>query len=146
MDPHAPSIRWDENSIIARTQERKNARTWLSLVYVLSSLGSVYTGPEFVITINVPVVFMARYIMVLRGATSLWGALEGVGPENRDFFGPWNGTSEASAIWTQKRASFHHKMKMRAVKFRGAFRKEYVWLPWLIGRASMFIPRQIHCI
>ncbi len=41
--------------------------------------------------------------MVLRGATSLWGALEGVGPENRDFFGPWNGTSEASAIWAQKK-------------------------------------------
>ncbi len=40
------------------------------------------------ITINVPVVFMARYIMVLRGATSLPGALEGVGPENQDFFGP----------------------------------------------------------
>jgi hypothetical protein len=34
------------------------------------------------ITINVPVVFMARYVMVLRGATSLRGALEGVGPEN----------------------------------------------------------------
>ncbi len=40
------------------------------------------------LTINVPVVFMARCIMVLRGATSLQGALEGVGPENRDFFGP----------------------------------------------------------
>ncbi len=40
--------------------------------------------------------------MVLRRATSLRGALEGVGPENRDFFGPWNGTSEASAIWVQK--------------------------------------------
>ncbi len=40
------------------------------------------------ITINVPVVFMARYVMVLRGATSLRGALEGVGPENREFFGP----------------------------------------------------------
>jgi hypothetical protein len=33
-----------------------------------------------VITINVPVVFMARYVMVLRRATSLRGAL--------DFFGP----------------------------------------------------------
>jgi hypothetical protein len=41
---------------------------------------------------------MARYVMVLRGATSLRGALEGVGPENRHFFGPGNGTSEASAI------------------------------------------------
>jgi hypothetical protein len=40
--------------------------------------------------------------MVLRGATSLRGALEGVDPENRDFFGPWNGTSEASAIWAPK--------------------------------------------
>jgi hypothetical protein len=40
--------------------------------------------------------------MILRGATSLLGVLEGVGPENRDFFGPWNGTSEASAIWAQK--------------------------------------------
>ncbi len=36
----------------------------------------------FIFTINVPVVFMARYVMVLRGATSLRGALEGVGPEN----------------------------------------------------------------
>jgi hypothetical protein len=31
---------------------------------------------------------MARYVMILRDATSLPGALEGVGPENRDFFGP----------------------------------------------------------
>jgi hypothetical protein len=46
-----------------------------------------------IITINVPVVFMARYIMVFRGATSLRGALEGVGPENCDF---------ARAIWAQK--------------------------------------------
>jgi hypothetical protein len=33
-------------------------------------------------TTNVPVVFMAMYVMILRGATSLLGALEGVGPEN----------------------------------------------------------------
>jgi hypothetical protein len=31
---------------------------------------------------------MSRYVMVLRSATALLGALEGVGPENRDFFGP----------------------------------------------------------
>jgi hypothetical protein len=41
-----------------------------------------------VITINVPVVFMARYVMVLRGATSLRGALEGVGPKKSRFSGP----------------------------------------------------------
>jgi hypothetical protein len=47
-----------------------------------------YTTQLYILTINVPVVFMARYIMILRGATSLRGALEGVGPENRDFFEP----------------------------------------------------------
>jgi hypothetical protein len=49
---------------------------------------SYQISTKYIITINVPVVFMARYIMVLRGATSVRGALEGVGPENRDFFGP----------------------------------------------------------
>ncbi len=43
---------------------------------------------EISLTINVPVVSMARYLMVSRGATSLRGPLERVGPENRDFFGP----------------------------------------------------------
>jgi hypothetical protein len=43
---------------------------------------------KYILTVNVPVVFMARYVMVLRGATSLRGALEGVGAENRDIFGP----------------------------------------------------------
>jgi hypothetical protein len=47
--------------------------------------------------------------MILMGATSLWGALEGVGPENRDFFGPWNGTSEVSAIWAQNHYVPRHK-------------------------------------
>jgi hypothetical protein len=49
------------------------------------------------ITINVPVVFMARYVMVLRGATSLRGALEGVGQR---------GEGEGSAIWAQKSRDF----------------------------------------
>ncbi len=49
-------------------------------------MNMVYCGSVCIITINVPVVFMAQYVMVLRGATSLRGALEGVGPENRDFF------------------------------------------------------------
>ncbi len=33
--------------------------------------------------------------MVLRGAISLLGALEGVGPENLDFFGPTPSSSNA---------------------------------------------------
>ncbi len=40
------------------------------------------------ITIKVPVVYMAQYVMLLRRSTSLQGALEGVGPENQNFFGP----------------------------------------------------------
>ncbi len=41
------------------------------------------------LTINVPVVYMARYVMVLRRARSiLQGALEGVGPGNLNSFGP----------------------------------------------------------
>ncbi len=40
------------------------------------------------LTMNVPVVFMARYVMVLRVATSLRGALEGVGPKKSKYFFP----------------------------------------------------------
>ncbi len=80
-----------------------------------------------VLTINVPVVFMARYVMILRGATSLRGALVGVGPENRDFFGPWNGMSEASAIWAQKSHRDRH---------RQPFSLLYVAWPWTPDRAE----------
>jgi hypothetical protein len=55
-------------------------------------------------TTNVPVVFMRLYLMVLRGATSLLGALEGVGPENLDFLGT-NGTRFARAISGPKKVS-----------------------------------------
>ncbi len=46
-----------------------------------------------IITINVPVVFMAQYVMILRGATSLGGALEGwaltfLGLKKSRFSGP----------------------------------------------------------
>ncbi len=58
------------------------------LLNILHYLELVSTTMQDMLTINVPVVFMARYVMILRGATSLRGALEGVGPENRDFFGP----------------------------------------------------------
>ncbi len=71
----------------------------------LSGAGAYLTEEEnYILTINVPVVYMARYryVLVLRCATSLRGALEGVGPENRDFLGPEMATSEASAIWAQK--------------------------------------------
>jgi hypothetical protein len=47
-------------------------------------------------TINVPVDYMARDVMVLMGENSR--ATGGVGPENRDFLGPEMETCEASAI------------------------------------------------
>jgi hypothetical protein len=40
------------------------------------------------ITINVPVGYMARDVMILMGENPFRGPLEGVGPEKRDFFGP----------------------------------------------------------
>jgi hypothetical protein len=55
----------------------------IELMYCYYPLYVRLEFPEkYILTINVPVVFIARYVMVLRGATSLRGALEGVGPEN----------------------------------------------------------------
>ncbi len=50
-----------------------------------------YSGIEYrkyEVTINVPVVYMARDVMILMRANPLQGPLEEVGPENRDFLGP----------------------------------------------------------
>jgi hypothetical protein len=55
-----------------------------------------------IITINVPVVYMARGLMILMREVSIMRALEGVGPEVETFLGPEMATSEASAIWAQK--------------------------------------------
>jgi hypothetical protein len=40
------------------------------------------------LTINVPVVYMAQGVMILMRANPLQGPMEGVGPENRDCLGP----------------------------------------------------------
>ncbi len=45
--------------------------------------------------INVPVVYMARDVMILMWANPLQGPLEGVGLENRDFFAAWIGTDQS---------------------------------------------------
>ena len=39
-----------------------------------------------ILTINVPVVYMARDVMILMRATPLQGSLEGVSSESRDLF------------------------------------------------------------
>jgi hypothetical protein len=40
--------------------------------------------------------------MISMGENPFWGPLEGVGPENLDFYGPKMATSEASAIFPKK--------------------------------------------
>jgi hypothetical protein len=44
--------------------------------------------PKKELTINVPVVYIARDIMILMRENPFRMPLEGVGPESRDFFGP----------------------------------------------------------
>ncbi len=50
------------------------------------------------ITINVPVVYMARDVIILMRAISITSAIGRVGPEIETFLGPEMKTSEASAI------------------------------------------------
>ncbi len=49
---------------------------------------------------------MARDVMNLMRANPLQGPFEGMGPENRDFFGLEMATSKVSAIWAQKSRDF----------------------------------------
>ncbi len=44
---------------------------------------------KYVLTMNVPVVYMARDITFWMQENPFRGPLEGVGPESQDFFGPW---------------------------------------------------------
>ncbi len=83
--------KWLKNS----PQGRKGGRCWHLISYLDSRKG--------IITINVPVVFMAQYVMVLRGVRNIiTRAIGRGGPWKSRFFWPWNGMSEASAIWAQK--------------------------------------------
>ena len=40
--------------------------------------------------------------MFLMRANPFQGPLGGLGHESQDFFGPWNSSSEAIAVWAQK--------------------------------------------
>jgi hypothetical protein len=58
-----------------------------------------------IVAINVPVVYMARDVMILMRANPLKGLLEkkiGWTLKIETFMGPEMATSEASAIWAQK--------------------------------------------
>ncbi len=60
---------------------------------------------KITLTINVPVVYMAREVMILIRANPLQGSLKGVGPENLTFLGPEMASSESSALWAQNSRS-----------------------------------------
>ncbi len=45
---------------------------------------------------------MGLVLSGFEGGLSTTRGIWGGGPENRGFFGPWNGTSVVSAIWAQK--------------------------------------------
>ena len=47
------------------------------------------------VTINEPVDYMARGVMILMRGKDIMRQLEGAGPENRDFFGAWNGNERS---------------------------------------------------
>ncbi len=55
---------------------------------------------DHLITMNVPVVYMERYVMILRQAISITRGIGRDGPLEIDtFLGPEMASSEASSIW-----------------------------------------------
>jgi hypothetical protein len=62
--------------------------------------------PADLLTNNVPVVYMARDVMILMWANLFRGQLEEVGLENRAFWALKMAPSKASAIWVQKKSRF----------------------------------------
>ncbi len=59
--------------------------------------------------------------MVLRHATSLRGALESVGPENQDFFGPWNGNERSPSS-----ALSNDIARLKTIKYKRHINNRYI--------------------
>ncbi len=60
-----------------------------------------------------PVIYTAPYVMLLMRATSITRASgRGLGPGNRDFFGPCEMSSsrQASAVWSPKKSSISYML------------------------------------
>jgi hypothetical protein len=75
--------------LVCSTLYGLSRETLLSTVpAVINLTNEIYILYEYILTINVPVVYKARDAMLLMQANSLLGPLEGVGSENLDFFGP----------------------------------------------------------
>ncbi len=68
--------------------------------------GEHFGGEWEYLTVNVPVVYMELAGMILMRANPWQGSLEEVTPENRDFFGPWNGNERSECHLAQKVSIF----------------------------------------
>ncbi len=58
------------------------------------------------ININVPVVYMAQYMMMLMRANPVQELSEGVGSENPDFCGPWHSNKQSGCHLSPKKSRF----------------------------------------
>ncbi len=70
------------------TRDIVNSETKMIQVLFRKNVSKRKNKTKMIITINVPVVFMAQDVMILTRAISITRAFEGVGPENQNFFGP----------------------------------------------------------
>ncbi len=82
---------WSGSQMIDEAVDIK-VPSWPEVNCSSGSLGFCWHD-RLVITVNVPVVYMVWDVMILilMGENPFRWPLEGVGPENRDCFGPWNG-------------------------------------------------------
>jgi hypothetical protein len=79
----------------------ENRNTWMGCEWYM-----YFHSSDGLLTMNVPVVYIARSVMVEAGKIHYEGHWKGVGPGNRDFLGPETASSEASAIGAQKSQDF----------------------------------------
>jgi hypothetical protein len=92
-----------------------------------SSLLHTIVFKSYVLIINVPVVYLARYVMVLRHATSLRGALKGADPENRDCSLPFQGPKKSRFSGpTSSNAPSKDVPHLKTIKYKCHINNRYI--------------------
>ncbi len=75
----------------------------MSCIFISCSMHTIFNDyAPFHITTNIHVVYMARYVIVLRRARSITSSIGRGGPWKLRIFGPEMAPSAASALWAQK--------------------------------------------
>ncbi len=104
-----------------------NRRQCILTPHYGSSLLHTIVFKRYVLTINVPVVYMALYVMVLRHATSLQGALEGAGPENQDCSLPFQGPKKSRFSGpTPSNAPSKDVPRLKTIKYKCHINNKYI--------------------